>query len=352
MHHQPSHYYTQSLRGLLWLVMLMASVGKSVGADELNTLAFGSCNHGHLPQPMWSIIESHDPDLFLFTGDVVYADTIDADKMQQKYQQQIDRSEYQQFVSKIPVIGIWDDHDYGINNGGKNNPLKVEAQKMFLDFLGEPQGTERRKQEGIYTSYSYGQGNRTVKLFLLDTRYHRDRTGKGRADMLGEQQWQWLEKEIEQSTATVNIIASGVSVMSPQFPFAEEWNDFQWSRKRLFKLIDKNSLPGVVFLTGDRHFSSHYENKVRGQVYHEFMSSGLTHYMNRKWVSRIFRFVYGDTNSYFNRNFSKITFHWDQTPLQMTYEVFDVDNRQRVEKSLSLIDGFWSDALLPVGKAN
>ena len=73
------------------------------------------------------------------------------------------------------------------------------------------------------------------------------------------------------------------------------------------------------------------------------MSSGLTHYMNRPWVSAIFKIAYGETNNYFNRNFSKITFHWDRQPLQMTYEVFGVENRQQVEKSLSLIDGFWSD---------
>jgi len=106
-----------------------------VNAAAFNTLAFGSCNHGHLPQPMWSVIESHQPDLFLWTGDVVYADTTDPVKMKRKYQQQLDRPEYQQFTSKIPVIGTWDDHDFGINNGGKKHPTKAQAQQMFLDFL-------------------------------------------------------------------------------------------------------------------------------------------------------------------------------------------------------------------------
>ncbi len=325
------------------VVCLFFFFDSAVSASEFKTLAFGSCNHGHLPQPMWSVIESHEPDLFLWAGDVVYADTTNTEKMKKKYRQQLDRPEYQQFTSKVPVIGVWDDHDYGINNGGKNNPIKAQAQQIFLDFLGEPQGSQRRKQQGVYTSYTYGEGQNTVKLFLLDARYHRDLTGSGRADILGRQQWQWLENEVRQSTASVNIIVSGISVMSPQFPFAEEWDDFKWSRKRLFKLIDDVDLPGVLFLTGDRHFSSHLEGKVKGQVYHEFMSSGLTHYMNRRWVSRVFKIVYGDTFSYFNRNFSKITFHWDRQPLQMTFEVFGVENNQQVEKSLSLVNGFWTD---------
>ena len=131
--------------------------------------------------------------------------------------------------------------------------------------------------------------------------------------------------------------------MSKQVPFAEEWNDFKWARKKLFSLIGKYQLPGVVFLTGDRHFSSHLEGKVKGRTFHEFMSSGLTHYMNRKRVSQVFKFIYGEEYSYFGRNFSKINFHWDREPMQLTYQVFDTENKKQVEKILTLRDGYWAD---------
>ena len=292
---------------------------------------------------MWSVIESHQPDLFIWTGDVVYADTTSVEKMRAKYQQQLDRPEYRHFTDSVPVIGIWDDHDYGINNGGKNNPIKAEGQQLFLDFLGEPEDTQRRRQQGIYTSYIYGEGDNTVKVMLLDTRYHRDQSGSGRADILGKTQWAWLTREIENSTAPVNIIVSGVSVLSQQMPFAEEWNDFKWARKRLFKLIEKHQLPGVLFLTGDRHFSSHLSARVNGKKYHEFMSSGLTHYMNRKRVSQIFRFYYGDDHSYFGLNFSLLNLHWEKQPMQLTFSVFDQQNARQVLKPLSLIDSRWTD---------
>ncbi len=328
---------------LICACMMLWATGSTADAQKnLNVLAFGSCNHSHLAQPHWANIESHQPDLFLWTGDVVYADTTDAAEMRRKYQLQLNVPEYRRFQSIVPIVGVWDDHDYGINNGGKGNPVKAAAQQIFLDFIDEPNNTARRTQQGVYTSYTYGVGNHSVKLFLLDTRYHRDRTGSGRADMLGKQQWQWLEKEIRGSEAAVNLFVSSVSVMSPQFPFAEEWNDFKWSRKKLFKLMSKHDLPGVLFLTGDRHFSSHLEGKVKGKTFHEFMSSGLTHYMHRKRVSRVFRHVYGDENSYFGKNFSKITFHWNQRPLKLSFEVFDTENQRQVEKSLTLINGAWS----------
>lgn len=324
-------------------LFVMSLLCSPVNAAAINSIAFGSCNHSHLPQPMWSVIESHQPDLFIWTGDVVYADTTEVEKMRAKYQQQLDRPAYQRFIEAVPVIGVWDDHDYGINDGGKKNPIKSQGQQLFLDFLGEPKNTERRQQQGIYTSYVYGEGDNTVKVILLDTRYHRDQAGIGRADILGKAQWAWLTREIESSTASVNIIVSSISVLSQQMPLAEEWNDFRWARKRLFNLIEKNNLPGVLFLTGDRHFSSHLSVRVNGKKYHEFMSSGLTHYLRRKRVSQVFRFYYGDEYSYFGLNFSLLDFHWDREPMQLSFSVYDKQNNRQVFKPLSLINRRWSD---------
>jgi len=40
------------------------------------------------------------------------------------------------FRNKTSVTGVWDDHDYGRNDGnGFNNPLKEYAKKKYLEFL-------------------------------------------------------------------------------------------------------------------------------------------------------------------------------------------------------------------------
>ncbi len=309
-------------------------------AETLTSLAFGSCNHSHLQQPLWTVIEDHNPDVFLWVGDVIYADTHDIRVMERKYRQQLANEDYIRLRNKVEVVGIWDDHDFGDNNAGKNYPIKASSQQLFLDFMQEPQDSLRRQQQGIYTSYTYGAGSSQVKMILLDTRYHRETPGSGRADLLGDAQWQWLEQELASSTATVNIIASGVSVLSPQMPFAEEWRDFKWPRKRLFSLIKKHRVEGVLFLVGDRHFSSHLSSDEYGGRFHEFMSSGLTHYMNRPWVSAIFKMLYGETNSYFGRNFSKLEFTWED-PVRVAFTVHDVDNREQVRKELTLEGGLW-----------
>lgn len=304
------------------------------------TIAFGSCNHTHLPQPMWSHIQRHEPDLFLWLGDVVYADTFDPMEMQRQFQTQYTHPEYQKVRKNMPVLGVWDDHDYGGNNLGRDNPIKAQGQQMFLDFLDEPADSLRRRQAGIYTTYTYGSGDRQVKIFLLDTRYHRERSGKGRATLLGRDQWRWLETELQNTTARVNLIASGSSVLSTQIPGGEEWEDFRWAKKRLFNLLNKHRVKGVLFLTGDRHFAAHLTERISGRTYHEFMCSGLTHYLTRRNVTFLMKIIFGKSNCYFGTNFGLLNFDWN-TLVVASFEVYDKDNKKRLRRELRLVDGHW-----------
>jgi alkaline phosphatase D len=42
------------------------------------------------------------------------------------------------------VIGTWDDHDYGVNDGDINYINKHLMRDIFLDFVDEPDDSERR----------------------------------------------------------------------------------------------------------------------------------------------------------------------------------------------------------------
>jgi len=50
--------------------------------------------------------------------------------------------------SGTKVLGMWDDHDFGINDGGMNFKSKDQNREIFLNFLEEPQDSDRRKQKG------------------------------------------------------------------------------------------------------------------------------------------------------------------------------------------------------------
>lgn len=257
---------------------------------QLQTIAFGSCDRQDEPQDFWAEVVTHNPDLWIWLGDIIYADTEDMQAMQQMYQQQKQNQFYQQLHSNTPIIGVWDDHDYGVNDGDKNYPKRVESKNLLLDFLDVPQDAPVRNHEGLYQSFTYGPKGKRIKIILLDGRYFRDELQKGEGDtrrrylpnasgdMLGEAQWQWLEQELTKSDAQIHIIGSGIQVISAEHPY-EKWENFPAARQRLFNLLAKTKPAQAILLSGDRHTAEISKINIPGLGYplYDITSSGLTH---------------------------------------------------------------------------
>ncbi|MEO0454501.1 MAG: alkaline phosphatase D family protein [Verrucomicrobiota bacterium] len=266
---------------------------------KLTRIAVGSCNRPTLPQPLWEVIQGMAPDLWIWMGDNVYADTEDPEEMKETYEAQLANPSYRDFISRIPVIGTWDDHDFGANDSGKDYPMREMSQQMALDFLGEAKTSPRRRQEGIYTSYTFGPEGKRVKIILLDTRYHREEKGP-ESDVLGEMQWSWLGNELKKSKADVHLLISSIQLLQPvPSKRMERWINFPSARLRLMTMIREFRPANLVVLSGDRHFSeisraglksapyrlatdgeTHEAKMVKNQTeptLYELTASGLTH---------------------------------------------------------------------------
>jgi alkaline phosphatase D len=246
-------------------------------------IAFGSCNKHNRPQPLWKYIRRSEPNVWVWLGDVIYADTKNMDRMSRKYQLQKNNPAYQEFLKNIPVIGVWDDHDYGKNGADKNYSQKKISQQLFLNFIDEPMDSPRRKQEGIYVSYVFGTEGKQIKIILLDERYFREREGEN-SDILGEAQWNWLEKELTGTRAQITLIGSSTQIVGRDH-FHDKWADYPRSEQRLFDLIKKTGTKNLVILAGDRHFgeiSKHTDAPI-GYPLYEITSSGMTHHKNAFW---------------------------------------------------------------------
>lgn len=299
----------------------------------VSRIAFGSCNKHDLPQPLWQPILSNKPDLWIWLGDIVYADTDNMKVMQRKYEAVKANPGYQALLKTTPVIGTWDDHDYGKNNAGKEYQQKVESQQQLLNFLDEPANSERRQQAGVYTAYTYGTVGKQVKVFLLDTRYHRETPGKN-SDLLGEQQWKWLESELKNSKAQINVIVSSIQVLPEQHKY-EKWAKFPKARQRLFDLMAKTKANGVIFLSGDRHFAEISKMKTNSLPYplYEITSSGLTH----SWEK-----LEKEPNQYRQGNFFKelhfglMEIDWNSKPVSLKLQIRDKKNQVQLEQKVNL----------------
>ena len=271
------------------------------------TLAFGSCSKPNLAQPLWGDVRNLAPDAWAWLGDIVYADTENIDHTRALYRAQAERADYAAVVAQMQVVGIWDDHDFGKNDAGSEYPKKRESQAALLDFLGEPTDSPRRGRLGTYVSYAFGDGDRSVKLIMLDGRYHRD-PPSARGDTLGEAQWTWLERELSTSTARVNLVTSGYQVL-PLDHSNEKWGNFPAARRRLLDLVARTRAQGVVLLSGDRHFAelSRLEDGSLHYPLYELTSSGLTHAYDA--ADEPNRFRVGAL--YPHRNFGTVRIDWD-----------------------------------------
>ncbi len=255
------------------------------------TIAFGSCNKLDLPNLLWDDVLAAKPDIWIWGGDNIYADTGNIEAISSMYGELKKVAGYQKLRTEIPVIGTWDDHDYGLNDGGVEWEMKVESQQAFLDFLDVPMGSPLRKRQGVYTSHEYMRPEGTVKVYILDTRFFRtaltkDPTGKkrylpnrpGEGTILGKKQWEWLEKELRDSGADFNILVSSIQFLSDKHGF-ETWGNFPDEVAQMKRLAADSGAKGIIILSGDRHISEFSSTILSGWSYPliDFTSSGLTH---------------------------------------------------------------------------
>ncbi|MCX2720423.1 alkaline phosphatase D family protein [Lentiprolixibacter aurantiacus] len=286
-------YYLIILLLSVFVISCKTTVGPSGAIEpkkELN-IAFGSCNKHDLDNLLWDDILDLEPDLWIWGGDNIYADTDNMQLLREMYEAQNKVPVYNRLRKKVKMLGTWDDHDYGLNDGGVEFEAKAESQQVFLDFLNVSRDDPRRTREGVYHSFDYKGRGGSVRILVLDTRYFRSPLIKdtitqkrytpdlsGRGTILGEQQWKWLEEQLQTSKADFNLIVSSIQFLSGEHGF-ECWANFPNEVSRMEQLISGSGAKGVIFLSGDRHISEFSRKDVPGLSYPlvDFTSSGLTH---------------------------------------------------------------------------
>ncbi len=96
-------------------------------------------------------------------GDAAYTDNVeksligldavmDNDYVHERFDDAKNDPFYKEFRKITPVIGVWDDHDFGCNNCDRTFTKKDYMKQVYLDFIDEPSESDRRlaDNKGIY----------------------------------------------------------------------------------------------------------------------------------------------------------------------------------------------------------
>ncbi len=327
----------------------------------LKRIAFGSCAEVDKPQPVWDPVLARKNDLFIFLGDNIYGDTHDMSVLSAKYAKFAAIPGVARLRATTPVVAMWDDHDFGENDAGGDYPMKERSREVFLDFWQEPANSPRRDRDGVYASYVFGPPGQRVQVILPDLRYNRTaltprepvgtdyetwakaRVASGQplpgpyvrnpdpnATMLGERQWQWLERQLA-VPAELRLFGSSVQVLA-DFTGWESWANFAHDQQRLFDLIRRKRANGVVFLSGDIHYAelSRLDVNVPYTLW-DLTSSGLT----EEWrvptpnANRASEVVS-------DANFGFVDVDWQGAATKLTLGIVDTAGRTRMTRDIEL----------------
>lgn len=229
-------------------------------------------------------VAAEEADLFLMIGDNVYGDRdgpaytnnqSGLDELRASFRDLAAREDFRAVRARHPMMAVWDDHDYGANDAGRDFPFRRLAERIHERFWGLDQ-EDAGAWPGTYHARSFGPSGQRTQIIMLDTRFFRsalqptDEYGvKGKEryvpsadpmqDMLGAEQWTWLENQL-QEPADLRLIVSSIQVLPTDGHGWEAWSRLPLEQQRLYRLIAETEAKGVVFVSGDRHTAFLYRS--------------------------------------------------------------------------------------------
>jgi len=214
-------------------------------------------------------------DALVLLGDTPYIDTTDLDVQRKRYREFAAVPAFANLVAHTPVYSTWDDHDFGRNDTDGNLPGKENSRQAFCENRPNPSYGEHN--QGIYTKFTVGP----VEVFLLDTRWFaRTEISKNNVPtLLGAQQWEWLERSLNESTAPFKILACGMIFNgSTRLGKTDHWGDYPTEYFRLLSILKRHVISGVTLVSGDIHWSRAIKHDTKSKIGYdliEFITSPI-----------------------------------------------------------------------------
>lgn len=316
------------------------------------SVAMGSCTYVNDPEydrpgkpygseySIFTSLAARKPDLMLWLGDNYYFREPDWNTrtgMLHRATHTRSIPEMQELLATANNYAIWDDHDFGPNDADGTSVHKDMAWEVFNNFWGNPT-FGLPGQKGCTTFFNYAD----VDFFMLDNRYFRtpnycktcpDRT------LLGKEQLEWFLASLAASRAPFKLVAMGGQFLSSDDHDESYIHLCKSERDTILARIEREGIKGVVFMTGDRHFSelSAMKNAAGNWIY-DITASSLTagSYSNpEQRVKNDFR-VPGTIID--RHNFAVLRFSGPRKERQMEITMYGTDGKE-----------IWTKTILPDG---
>lgn len=312
------------------------------------SVATGSCAYINEPEydrpgkpygseyQIFASIYQQKPDLMLWLGDNTYYREPDWNTrtgMLHRYTHTRSTAELQPLLASTAHYAIWDDHDYGPNNADGTWTYKAEAWDVFSRFWGNPT-FGIHDQKGCTTRFQYAD----MDFFLLDNRYFRTPNKCASCPnrtLMGKEQLEWFLAALASSTAPFKLVAIGGQVVTTNNSDETCFHYYPAERDTILARIERDNIKGVVFLTGDRHFTelSALKNKAGNWVY-DLTTSSLTAGSFTGAGEKVANNLRVPGTVVDVHNFSMLRFSGPRKDRQMEINVYDTNGKAMWNKTI------------------
>lgn len=213
--------------------------------------AFGSCARTGSIHPVFPRILSLDPLFFLHTGDLHYENVAseDPDEYRLAFDKALTSPVQRRFFRSLPVIYMWDDHDFGGDNSDSTNPGREAARKIYREYV-----PHYPLEDGGSLQQAFTVGR--VRFLVTDSRSSRSprkaAQGPGKT-MLGAGQKAWLKSQLLAARDAYPLIVWVNSLPWIGAKGNDGWYRYADERRDLAEFIKSNGIKGLCMLSGDAH---------------------------------------------------------------------------------------------------
>lgn len=226
---------------------------------------FGSCMETGSESDIFDHIRLQKPLFFLQGGDLHYED-IDSNcevRFQEAYQRVFSSKRQGELYSSVPLVYIWDDHDFGPNNADSSNPCKKESTRTYDSHIPH-YALDLNKGEGpISQVFDAGR----ITFVLTDLRSQKVRPVYDGCNMVSkgtnfgsEEHLNWFFKTLTEARDRGQVVAWYNSYPwinapgGPNYKCAEKdnWGGYPEERERIANFIRDQRIP-LFIMSGDAH---------------------------------------------------------------------------------------------------
>jgi prolyl oligopeptidase len=171
------------------------------------TFAFASCGETGSTNASYEMIRRHSPLFYMNDGDFHYRNIKENSvrRFRRAYDLVLKSPVQAQLYRDVPLVYMWDDHDFGGDNANRKARSHAAARATYDEYVPHYPLAAGGGDEPIYQSFAVGR----VKFILTDLRSERDPADQKddeKKSMMGAQQKEWFKRELLASNGRYPLI--------------------------------------------------------------------------------------------------------------------------------------------------